>query len=108
RRFVEAYMGAARGNATEAARLAGYSPKTAYAQGSRLLKDAEIQAAIAERQQSDPLVMTREEAMQRLSLIGRGAKVAPVMVDDIPAKVPGTDEDLLHPAKVQEQIKAVE
>lgn len=45
--FVAAYIGeAARGNATKAAELAGYAPKTAYSAGGRLLKDVEVQAAI--------------------------------------------------------------
>ena len=39
--FVEAYCG----NATEAALKAGYSPKTAYSQGQRLLKNDEVKAA---------------------------------------------------------------
>lgn len=34
------------GNATQAARLAGYSPRTAYSQGSRLLTFVEVQQAI--------------------------------------------------------------
>lgn len=46
--FVDAYI-ANGGNATEAAKIAGYSEKTAYSQGGRLLKDVEIQRAIAER-----------------------------------------------------------
>ena len=33
-------------NATQAAKRAGYSDRTAYSQGQRLLKDAEIQAAV--------------------------------------------------------------
>ena len=44
--FVEAFCG----NATEAALKAGYSPKTAYSQGQRLLKNVEVKAAIAARQ----------------------------------------------------------
>ena len=44
--FVEAFCG----NATEAALKAGYSPKTAYSQGQRLLKSVEVKAAIAVRQ----------------------------------------------------------
>lgn len=44
--FVAAYLGDARGNATEAARIAGYSERTAYSQGHDLLKKPEIQAAI--------------------------------------------------------------
>ena len=33
-------------NATQAAKRAGYSDRTAYSQGQRLLKDAEIQQAV--------------------------------------------------------------
>jgi len=43
RKFVEAYTG----NATEAARIAGY--KEPQSQGSRLLKNVEIQKALKER-----------------------------------------------------------
>ncbi len=48
RSFAEAYT--ALGNATEAAKRAGYSEKTAYAQGSRLLKHADVSARITELQ----------------------------------------------------------
>ena len=37
-------------NATQAAIRAGYSPKTAYSQGHRLLKNAEVAARISELQ----------------------------------------------------------
>lgn len=47
-KFVEAYI-ANGGNATEAAREAGYSAKTADQQGSRLLKDVKVSALIADR-----------------------------------------------------------
>lgn len=46
RKFVLYYEG----NATEAAIKAGYSKKTAYSQGQRLLKNAEVQAAIKAKQ----------------------------------------------------------
>lgn len=42
RRFVDAFMGQAEGNATKAALLAGYSKSTAETQGTRLLADVEI------------------------------------------------------------------
>lgn len=45
-RFVEEYLHDL--NATQAAIRAGYSQKTAYSQGQRLLKDVEVSAAIAE------------------------------------------------------------
>ena len=43
-KFVSEYVET--GNATQAARLAGYSPRTAYSQGSRLLTFVEVQQAI--------------------------------------------------------------
>lgn len=58
RRFVENYMSTA--NATRAARAAGYSPKTARGQGSRLLTKVNIRRAIDERTRRDPVVATRE------------------------------------------------
>lgn len=59
RAFVEAYCG----NATEAALQAGYSPKTAYSIGERLLKKVEIQEALKEREKErlSSLIATREE-----------------------------------------------
>lgn len=47
RRFVEEYLVDL--NATQAALRAGYSQKTAYSQGQRLLKNAEIAAAVKKR-----------------------------------------------------------
>ena len=44
-RFAEEYV--VDHNATQAAKRAGYSPKTAYSQGQRLLKHVEVQTAIA-------------------------------------------------------------
>lgn len=46
-RFVQEYP-ACDFNATEAARQAGYSEKTAHAQASRLLKNVKVQAALSE------------------------------------------------------------
>ena len=45
-KFVAAYLGEAAGNATEAARIAGY--KSPGQEGHRLLKNAEITARVAE------------------------------------------------------------
>ena len=49
--FVEAYI-ANGGNATDAAIKAGYSAKTAYSQGQRLLKVVEVESAIQRRRGS--------------------------------------------------------
>ena len=49
RRFVKEYLIDL--NATQAAIRAGYSEKTAYSQGQRLLKDVEINGLIQKEQQ---------------------------------------------------------
>lgn len=74
RRFVECYMGEAAGNATQAARAAGYSAKTARKQGSRLLTKGNIRAAIAERSASDPAVWTREDRQRFWTAIASGGR----------------------------------
>lgn len=48
RLFVDAYI-ANGGNASDAAKMAGYSPKTAHVQGSRLLRDVFISGEIEKR-----------------------------------------------------------
>jgi len=72
RDFVDAYLkqGFGRGNASEAARTAGYSEKTARQQGSRLLSDADIQAAIAER--VNEMKIAADEVLLRMAAIARG------------------------------------
>lgn len=72
RRFVEAYMGEAAGNASEAARIAGYSPKRAKAAGLTALSHPSVKAAIEERQRGDPLIATREERQRLWTSIARG------------------------------------
>jgi phage terminase small subunit len=71
RLFVEAYCGVALGNASEAARRAGYSPKTANEQGARLLADVSIRAAVEQRMREIRGAMGAEEVIQRLSDIAR-------------------------------------
>lgn len=58
-------------NATAAAKRAGYSEKTAYSMGQRLLKNVEIQAAIQKRQKKlqDKLEITQETVLQELAAI---------------------------------------
>ena len=66
RRFVEAYMGQAAGNATEAAGIAGYkgNRKTLEAVGRKNLANARIRAAIDERVAEDPAIATRKERQE--------------------------------------------
>lgn len=68
RAFVEYYLQI--WNATEAAKRAGYSERTARQQGSRLLSNVDIQARIAER--LDELKMSADEVLIRLGQQARG------------------------------------
>jgi phage terminase small subunit len=56
------------GNGSRAATAAGYSPKTAYSQANRLLKKAEVQAAVldAQRRINDRVELSAEWALKRL------------------------------------------
>jgi phage terminase small subunit len=57
-------------NATQAAKKSGYSEKTAYSQGGRLLKDVEIAARV--REYFDNAAMTANEALYHIAEIARG------------------------------------
>lgn len=61
--FVDNYLTTY--NATEAAVRAGYSEKTAYSQGARLLKNVEISTAIDERLSES--AMRADEVLRRLA-----------------------------------------
>lgn len=62
------------GNATEAAKKAGYSSRTAYSQGSRLLKDVEVSAYINERmeEQAKKRVASADEVIEFYTAVMRG------------------------------------
>jgi hypothetical protein len=83
RRFVEEYVKL--GNAAAAARAAGYSEHTARQQGSRLLSDADVRAAIEERREAlyDELGITQHRIIQGMY------DVAERSMQDVPV----TDED---------------
>ena len=65
--FVEAYLGAAKGNATEAARIAGY--KQPHSQGPRLLENVEICSRV--RAKIDTVGMSSEEVLNELAEVAR-------------------------------------
>ena len=67
-RFVEEYIKTF--NRTKAALAAGYSPKTAYSQGARLLKNVEIAKAVSDR--LGEIAMTSDEVLMRVAKIARG------------------------------------
>lgn len=61
------------GNATKSAIYAGYSEKTAYSQGQRMLKKVEIQHYIKEVEEKlfDENIMTGKEVLYRLTRTAR-------------------------------------
>ena len=76
RRFADAYLESP--NATRAAEAAGYSTKTAYSQGQRLLKNAEIAAFIRERQEqaANARILSITRARALLSDIAQDADIS--------------------------------
>ena len=72
RRFVDEYLVDL--NGTQAAIRAGYAPRGAGTEASRLLKNAEIRAAIDERLDAEAL--TRKEVLAGLSAIASGSLAA--------------------------------
>ena len=65
-KFIAAYLDG--NNMTQSAMKAGYSRKTAYSQGSRLFKDAEIQEAIQQRANdlSEEALMSRDKYIKEI------------------------------------------
>lgn len=74
RLFVEAYIGEARGNATEAARRAGYKGNdvTLGAVGAENLRKPQIRALCEERVQE--AAMTADEWLQEVAELARSAE----------------------------------
>lgn len=72
KKFADFYIEC--GNATEAAKRAGYSEKTAYSIGQRLLKNVEVSAYIAKRQQKieSERLCTLKEIQEFRSRVIRG------------------------------------
>ncbi|MGH8525139.1 MAG: terminase small subunit, partial [Gammaproteobacteria bacterium] len=60
-------------NATQAAVRAGYSRKTAYSQGQRLLKNVEVGAAInaASEKRAQKIELTAADVLRELLLIAK-------------------------------------
>ena len=62
------------GNATEAAKRAGYSEKTAYSMGNRLLNHVEVSTYIAERMKptEEKRIATGDEVMEFFTKVMKG------------------------------------
>jgi phage terminase small subunit len=93
-------------NATQSAIRAGYSEKTAYSQGQRLLKHVEVSAAI------DQAIMSADEAATNISEIARGDMADLMSITtsgfmlELMIKNPETGEMIVNPAtKLIKKIK---
>lgn len=69
-------------NATRAAIAAGYSEKTAYSQGQRLLKNVEIKTYVEEKMNevSSEKIATATEVMEYLTSVMRGESQSEIVV----------------------------
>lgn len=87
RKFVEAYLGEAEGNATRAAELAGYKgdENTLSTVGSENIRKPKIRKAIRERVESDPLVADRKERQAFWTAVLRGEEGDATLKDRLTA-----------------------
>jgi len=76
--FIDEYLKS--WNATDAAKKAGYSDKTAYSQGGRLLKNDEVQAEIQAR--LDESAMSANEVIQALGEVARSSVEDFIEIDE--------------------------
>lgn len=93
-------------NATQAAIRAGYSKKTAYSQGQRLLKKVEGQAYMKElmAEREAALIADSDEVLKYLTSVLRGETKASVLARNIV----GADEVIEKPPDEKERLKAAE
>lgn len=79
KRFCDEYI--ISGNATDAAIKAGYSQKTAYSQGQRILKNVEVKMYIDKQlsQIHSSAVADAQEVMEYLTAVMRGKSLSSVL-----------------------------
>lgn len=80
KRFADEYLKDT--NMTQAAIRSGYSPKTAYSQGQRLLKKVEVKAYIDEQLQKmqKKTIASAEEVVEYLTSVMRGESMSTELV----------------------------
>lgn len=104
KRFCEEYVSL--GNATQSAIEAGYSKKTAYSQGQRLLKNVEVQNYIAELNEDlkKDSIAGADEVLQFLTSVMREEQTEEVL------RLDGEGVQVKETIKVQpkDRIKAAE
>lgn len=126
RRFADFYC--AEPNATKAAEAAGYSPRTAYSQGQRLLKNVEVKKYIRDQLEAaaDERILSVTRARAALSDIamspsvkdgirvralatlikvaGTNAPMPPAEMTE-PATAVSTEEDAIESAEAEDFVK---
>lgn len=114
RQFVVAYTSICHGNATEAAKHAGYAAASAASQGSRILARGRVKRAIHEACEGDPLIATRAELQRFWTRAVRGEPfphvvegVAPMQDADDP-EAPARQVTMLMTPQLKDRIKASE
>ena len=92
RRFAEEY-GVDR-NATQAAVRAGYSPKTAYSQGQRLLKNVEVRALVDsfEEERAERTRVTADKVIRELARLAFSDMRSYVKWDETGLTIKSSDE----------------
>ncbi|WP_252969201.1 terminase small subunit [Lachnospira eligens] len=97
-------------NATQAAIRAGYSKKTAYSQGQRLLKNVEGQKYLAElmAEKESELIASQDEVLKYLTSVMRGkSKSTEIVVEGIGDGCSEARIVLKEPSE-KERLKAAE
>ena len=97
--FVDYYI-QTKGNASEAARRAGYSPKTAFRSGQENMQNPAIIAAIQARtaELENERTATTQEVLEYLASVLRGETADEVVVNV------GTGKGYTQPQKVKAQV----
>lgn len=97
------------GNATKAAEMAGYSAKTAYSVGGRLLKNVEVRQFLNDklREIEDKQIVQAKETLKFLSAVMRGQVTEKVVVQ-VGGKSNLRAELIEKPLSGRERLKAAE
>ncbi len=108
RKFVDEYI--LTGNASESARRAGYSAKTAGSIGERLLKNVEVRAALDERIKaaSTEKTLTQNQLLEFLSAVVKGEVCDQQLMTRLIGKGCSVIENVEIRASVQNRIRAAE
>ena len=98
KRFADEYLICS--NATEAAKKAGYSEKTAYSIGQRLLKKVEVKSYIDERLKilESEKIAQADEVMKYLTKVLRGQETEETIV------VEGQGDGIFKARKIEKEI----